>query len=510
MKDIPFDKTTLLLDVCENLPVAQDESVKEKLHDEIAKGARDAHWRLLKEYPFVDDMVSLEKAEENLKSGVYDIRFIREDLSKYKKFAQKTDSMKPKEFALWRGEIDTHETCDKLMPIFHNPTLSHKNRRQKTKNEIVNDDKKILRKRLQRDWRKLIDEKSAEWELNAIAEYRLQLFKTLRQWLELLQKLADILHALSIEPGLLFDLSKGNLSLGDIEQIKRWAEYISQNEGVKNLCEMLGRLRMAEKSKHSEMAKIISYVDQYVPDINSREEIVGIRIGKDIEYALPQEKALLADEDTALLFDLKFVEGRLLCFEMEGMKSITEEVKEDALITVEEEEKLGPIIVCVDTSGSMSGAPETIAKAVTLVMATRAMSKKRNCYLINFSTDIKNLDLSEKMGIGEVIPFLRNSFHGGTDVAPALKHALEIMTTENYQRADLLVISDFVMDGLPGDLREKALTAKKGGNKFYSLCIGNLIASQNREVFDNEWVYNPATGDVHSLLDALPEIDGYH
>ena len=41
-------------------------------------------------------------------------------------------------------------------------------------------------------------------------------------------------------------------------------------------------------------------IDVPVVDVNSREEIVGLRLGKDLEYALPSELALMADPETLI------------------------------------------------------------------------------------------------------------------------------------------------------------------------------------------------------------------
>lgn len=226
----------------------------------------------------------------------------------------------------------------------------------------------------------------------------------------------------------------------------------------------MARLRFAEQTTRQERIKAVSTVTEYVPDINSREEIVGVYLGKDIEHALPQEIALLSDDDTSVLFDMKFVEGRLMCLEMEGTQSRAHDVEEEITAEVEEEEKLGPVIICIDTSGSMQGAPETIAKAVTLYMATRAMSQQRDCYLINFSTGIETLDLSGQIGMAKVMAFLRRSFHGGTDAGPALTHALGMMSKEKYEQSDLLIISDFIMASLPESLAEKISGAKANKN----------------------------------------------
>ena len=188
-----------------------------------------------------------------------------------------------------------------------------------------------------------------------------------------------------------------------------------------------------------------------------------------------------------------------MCFEMEGRRPRSYEVEEE-LVTEIEDEKAGPVIICVDTSGSMKGSPETVAKAVTLYIATRAVSEKRDCFLISFSTGVETLDLSEKIGIAKVIEFLRRSFHGGTDVSPALTHGIRMMEDSRYQRSDLLVISDFVMASVPESLHEEIRKAKENKNRFYALSIGDLFLSRRlEEIFDNEWVYDPDNSSIRLI-----------
>jgi uncharacterized protein with von Willebrand factor type A (vWA) domain len=67
----------------------------------------------------------------------------------------------------------------------------------------------------------------------------------------------------------------------------------------------------------------------------------------------------------------------------------------------------------------------------------------------NFSTGINVLKLGKDVGLEAVLRFLQMSFPGGTDVAPALEHALDKMVEEAYRNADLLVVSEFIMSALP-------------------------------------------------------------
>jgi uncharacterized protein with von Willebrand factor type A (vWA) domain len=159
------------------------------------------------------------------------------------------------------------------------------------------------------------------------------------------------------------------------------------------------------------------------------------------------------------------------------------------------------MILCIDTSGSMHGRPETIAKAVSLFLATKAREADRPCYLINFSTGITTLDLSGKGGLASLTSFLSKSFGGGTDVAPALLHTLDVMKEDAYKKADVLVISDFIMGSLPEDILSGIEAQREEGSQFYSLVVGSCFMSNRlKTLFDYEWVYNPNSSSITELV----------
>lgn len=59
--------------------------------------------------------------------------------------------------------------------------------------------------------------------------------------------------------------------------------------------------------------------------------------------------------------------------------------------------ELGPIIVCLDTSGSMYGGREVVAKALVLECMRGARTQSRKCYVYAFSGpgQVRALDLTE-------------------------------------------------------------------------------------------------------------------
>ena len=82
------------------------------------------------------------------------------------------------------------------------------------------------------------------------------------------------------------------------------------------------------------------------------------------------------------------------------------------------------------------------------------------------------------------------------------------MTEETFKKADLLIISDFIMATLPYDIEQSITEIKKDNNKFYSLSIGDLFLEKSmKAIFDGEWVYNPQNTSITQIRNIVNEID---
>lgn len=386
-------------------------------------------------------------------------------------------------------------------------------------------------------WKKLIESKETEIQKQLIKDSQDELIERVKEWIELMKKFqqrfksmgesADLFSGYimqSLKAGmesgkkvnecvnendLIGNQRYGGYGVGGIDNLSKrmidfakWLRLLEQ-ESIKKLCDMLGKLHKAQKKIELETYTLQRTFNATIPTLYAKEEISGVTLGRDLENVLPQELALLDDKDFSILFDLKFAENRLFCFEKQGYEDISmiEEISQER--EKEVEDKKGPIILCVDTSGSMSGMPETIAKAIALFMAQRAMETKRKCYLINFSVGISTLDLTPPNGFFELMSFLEMSFSGGTDAIPALKAGLAKMREESYKKADLLVISDFVFSdyNLAG-FKDLAKTKDKQ-NKCYALYVGNFSNDKSTKsiLFDKEFYYNGSTHGVDELVE---------
>jgi uncharacterized protein with von Willebrand factor type A (vWA) domain len=153
----------------------------------------------------------------------------------------------------------------------------------------------------------------------------------------------------------------------------------------------------------------------------------------------------------------------------------------------------------------MHGAPEHIAKVVTFAIVKIALQEKRKVFLISFSTSIKTIELTDlPNSLDKLVNFLRMSFNGGTDPHPALLEGCKQMENENYKKADLIMISDFVMGNLGSNIINMMNKAREEKNKFYALTISAYGNENTMSDFDETWIYNQNdSGSMKRLVKRL-------
>ena len=374
-----------------------------------------------------------------------------------------------------------------------------------------------LRKRLFSDWETLWQAKYDRELLRILDERRKILCEELYERIEQLKKMQDLLSPFTGRLGRFWDLSQTSLKQLNFNVLEHYANLLEQEEALQELSELLGRLELEELEIEYEEVQSFkpSFHYEYTP--HSKSEIVGIHEGDDLNNLLSSEIAFFADEDLEWLFYTKFAEKKLLVYDFMGKSPVLD--MEPITETVEKSvgEKMGPVIICVDTSGSMHGSPERIAKTLCFAILRSCLLGDRRCYLISFSTRITTLELTDlNSGLPSLINFLSLSFHGGTDATPALDAALNMLQTEDFKNADVLMISDFIM-GKPDDKTVELIEKQKEKKtKFYSLTISDTANPGVMEIFDSNFAYD--TSNPASLKDSviaikqivrkqLPELD---
>jgi len=285
-----------------------------------------------------------------------------------------------------------------------------------------------------------------------------------------------------------WDLEEGNWDSLNFGPLQKAADELEKTPALRRIAELLGRDYRA-RSKPPVPPPL---PPQARPDPEpGKTEIRGIRFGAEWSTALSSELALLAFPDTSTLFFRKAAEGELLSWDhftpsppavLQAKRSNEQQKRNER----------GPIIVCLDTSGSMRGKPEEVAKTAVLALVRVALEEERPCFVINFSAGVRCLEVTDlARQLPGLLQFLEFSFHGGTDLSLALRETLKVLQEGRYRDADVLVCSDFAVPKIPAAVRSGIRRQQETtGTRFYSLTVSVRPLNDFLNIFDAGWVYN--------------------
>ncbi len=179
-------------------------------------------------------------------------------------------------------------------------------------------------------------------------------------------------------------------------------------------------------------------------------EVMGIRHSDRLERMLGSEAAQIRHPVLHKLWRARLAESRLLTYQSEAV--LLERVpdpsarqREHAAAAPPEALARGPIILCLDTSGSMKGAPETVAKAVALETLRVAQREGRTCLMVAFGGPGELIERelgASRDGLQSLLELMGQGFDGGTDVQTPIEHAIGRVRGARWRQADLLIVSD--------------------------------------------------------------------
>jgi uncharacterized protein with von Willebrand factor type A (vWA) domain len=268
-------------------------------------------------------------------------------------------------------------------------------------------------------------------------------------------ELAEVFDELGSLLGRGWDLSQGLLASQGWLEIIRLRQLLEQIPHLKELVRTLGKMQIStDKETMPVMEQLFEPVKRLIEEITEIQsplapmETRGITRSDEISRMLPSESVFLGHPQLKMVWHARRAEKALLTYRVEGVLSehvLTENEILESKPGKKERLERGPIIVCLDTSGSMHGTPEQVAKALTLEAMRVAHKEKRACYVYAFSGPQQviehQLELTEQ-GLTELMAFLIQSFHGGTDIQAPLERAVAKLDTEQWKRADIMIVTD--------------------------------------------------------------------
>ena len=250
------------------------------------------------------------------------------------------------------------------------------------------------------------------------------------------------------------------------ENLAELAKELGENSKIKAVVNKLGRSYILPSKKLRTTACK-----------RMKNETHGIHKSNDLTRLLPSEIVNFEDEDLEYLFYSKYLEESLLTYELKGTG--TEE-------TDHNEAHKGPVIACLDTSGSMSGQPILKAKALLLSVAKILKKENRSLHILLFgsSGQLSELELSKPKDASKLIPFLSKGFNGGTDFDTPLKRAIQIIAEKKiYHKADILMITDGACGISEPVCKEIGKTKESLGYSIYTV---NCVGTSPKDSFSDE------------------------
>ena len=322
----------------------------------------------------------------------------------------------------------------------------------------------------------------------------------------LLQELVDVFGMLPDgTKNTRWDLLCGLLRAEGWQEVVRARRLIEHLPDLARVLRQLGRAHQTEEPDERSFATVQVMEEAmaqcpesrtvHVPDLPG--ETRGICRSDRIGRMLPAEAMLLGHPRLRLVWHARRAERTLLTYEDDDR--LQETRLHEAPVwrpspkpKLDQRLEMGPMLICVDTSGSMHGGAEAVAKATVLEAVRIAHAQKRPCHVFAFGgpDEVVEMELAvDTEGIERLIRFLGQSFQGGTDICGPLERAIAKLEDERWQLADLLVASDGEF-GATAAVVERLQGAKQAlGLRVQGVLIGDRETIGLLEVADDVfWV----------------------
>ncbi|MCF6256016.1 MAG: VWA domain-containing protein [Gammaproteobacteria bacterium] len=318
-----------------------------------------------------------------------------------------------------------------------------------------------------------------------------------QQWIKLVfqwKETRETFSSMGTRLGRGWDLSKGILTTAGWHDFIAYRKLIHDHPQLKKVISILGQKQQTvsahKRSRISTTSNNTLITAEKPVKTESPLSTQGVTRSGDIARMLPQEAVFLGHPKLHMLWHARRAENALLSYRVEGVLSdhqpdIPTLEKSHRYSAPADTRKKGPIILCIDTSGSMHGEPERLAKAICLEVIRQATRLKQPCLLFAFSGPGQLLEQSlsfDRNGLRPIIRFLQQTFHGGTDIREPFARALEKITERHWQHTDILLVSDGRFP-VPEHLTKKLADAqKREGLRVFGITVGHWSSSSMEAV----------------------------
>lgn len=258
-------------------------------------------------------------------------------------------------------------------------------------------------------------------------------------------------------------------------------ERIRRSNKLKKFTDIIGKFKESAIVEQKKKAK------------HGAVEIKGVTTGDKIQDTLPSDRMNLCNDITKGDFYRRMSEHGLLQYSKESNK----------------QKNKGPIIVCVDTSGSMQGDEEIWSKALTIGILEVAQMQKRDfaCIIYSSHADKPIVIKKDEIAPQKIIDCAERFHNGGTSFEAPLNEALELIKDSTFKNADIVFITDG--DCYVSDNFSRKFKQTKEDKDFRTLGVlvnmgcGHVSDSSLKEFCDNITLVS----DIADLNDGNSEVN---
>lgn len=295
-----------------------------------------------------------------------------------------------------------------------------------------------------------------------------------------------------------WDVLRGHLRSRAWQAARQAADRLQQLPALAALIRRLGRSERAvdrppapaARPRQAASRAALRAVETRIADAPG--EITGVRFTSRLEHMLPGEAVMLRHPVLKKLWRARHAEARLLGCETEAVLVDWRVDPQSTTVPVQTDDRdareHGPILIALDTSGSMAGAPEAIAKAVVIAALRAAHEFGRACRVIAFGGpgELLERDLHRGAdGLDALLELMGQGFDGGTDVQTPIERAIASVHEARWSSADLLIVSDGEFGCVPETLERLDEARRRHGLRVQGVLVGDRETMGLLEVCDD-------------------------
>ncbi|UQZ81562.1 hypothetical protein SK3146_00718 [Paenibacillus konkukensis] len=290
-----------------------------------------------------------------------------------------------------------------------------------------------------------------------------QLEEQLGQWLS--RSLKETLETEELESLNVHELLQASQRIAnrrwgaDLGRLHRqqFANYLQWVEKLKRHPELIAFLQEVGRNLQHLKVQRKKLRSPHIP-----EAYDDLRQSGDISHMLPSEASLLADADYEAYFTVKWLDRKLLTYNVSGY---------------DEEPQKGPVLCMLDTSHSMRGGKLRLAQIFVATFAAFSLLERRDFVLLLFGARGELIEQPlywRKPDWPALYALAQLAFGGGTHFDAPIKRGIEIVEGHpRFTDADFVMVTDGIGTISAPVRQQLAELGKSKQVRLHTLIVGN-------------------------------------